>query len=83
MDNILLGWKHQKIKKPLFVMSGARSGSTTLGHLLEEDTSLCGPPILFCVFPFLSLWILVEATLGWFITTSRNTEKVRKPIKFF
>ena len=68
MDDILLGWKQQKIKKPLFVMSGARSGSTTLGHLLEEDTSLCGPPMLFCVFPFLTLWILLDATLRRFIS---------------
>jgi len=69
LDHILLrAWKKQKIVNPLFVMSGARSGSTSFGQLLDEDERLCAPTMLFCTFPFLSVWMLLHATVGRFIT---------------
>lgn len=65
VDEVLLtGWKHQRVIRPLFVMSGARSGSTTFGHILDHDPALCAPPMLFCVLPFLGVWAAISNTIG-------------------
>lgn len=70
LDQLLLSYFYlaQKIVQPLFVISGARSGSTTLGHQLDCDDQLCGPPAIFALFPFLSVGMLWSATIGRFVT---------------
>eukprot|EP00656_Telonema_subtile_P021447 TRINITY_DN2248_c0_g1_i5.p1 TRINITY_DN2248_c0_g1~~TRINITY_DN2248_c0_g1_i5.p1 ORF type:complete len:447 (+),score=119.24 TRINITY_DN2248_c0_g1_i5:230-1570(+) len=72
-DQVLLSTRYmgQQIRKPMFVVSASRSGSTNLGHLLDYDPSLCGPPALFNVLPFLSVWMVLNSTLGRFISGER------------
>lgn len=52
------------VKAPLVMLSAARSGSTQMGHYLEEDPRLCAPVMLQIIFPYLWLWQLVVPTLG-------------------
>merc|ERR1712005_6214 len=54
LDRILFEryYSKQKIKQPLYVVSPARSGSTTMGHILDADPSLTGPAMYFLIFPY-------------------------------
>lgn len=79
IDEILYGKDLDKahVTAPVFVISGARSGSTQLARYLEDDPRLAVPNILHCMFPYLWLWRLIPRTIGRFITK----DKVRKMIK--
>ena len=58
IDELLYGrqLRQLKIERPVFVISGARSGSTTLGHLLDNDNELVGPSGVMGMVPFLWMW---------------------------
>ena len=80
LDDFLLGsfYRTQRIVQPLFVISGARSGSTTLGHLLDCDDKLCGPTLVFSIFPFLTVALLWSATVGKFVTPEQIEGRLNK-----
>jgi len=66
LDELLFGrtLSATPVDAPLLMLSAARSGSTQMGHYLEEDPELCAPVMLQIVFPHLWLWKLVVPTLG-------------------
>ena len=57
------------VDAPLLMLSAARSGSTQMGHYLEEDPELCAPVMLQVLFPYLWLWHLVVPTLGRLVSS--------------
>ena len=60
LDEVLYGQAlNVPLNNPVFVISGARSGSTTLGHLLDEDPGFCSPSGAMIALPYLWLWKLV------------------------
>jgi hypothetical protein len=64
-DSLLLsGLYNRPIKKPLFVKSGARSGSTVMGQILDCDKSLVGVAMWFSMCPYLTFWMLIDNTIG-------------------
>ena len=58
LDEMLYGGEldKQEIISPVFLISGARSGSTTTGHLLDNDPQFVSPAGVMTLFPFLWLW---------------------------
>lgn len=62
MDELLYGRKLNKIevKKPLFFISAARSGSTQMGLYLSEDEQFAAPTMIQSLTPFLWVWKLME-----------------------
>lgn len=62
----------------MFVISGARSGSTTIGHYLDSDNELISPSGIMTMFPFLWLWWLVRKLSNYHILPSQKnvTSKV-------
>ncbi len=56
------------VRAPVFLLSAARSGSTQLGHTIEEDPTVVAPVVLQIMFPYLWLWHLVVPTLGRLVT---------------
>ena len=85
IDEILYGRavRAQKIDKPLFAIQPARSGSTTLGHLLALDSKrFIAPAALQAAFPFLWMW-RVAALLydcGLFPEPEKINELVRSSL---
>lgn len=65
----------QAITQPLYVVSAPRSGSTTMGHLLDADPSLCGPAAFFHFFPYLSVWMLLNSTIGRIVSAEKLEQK--------
>lgn len=64
-DVLLLSGLYDKpLKKPFFVKSGARSGSTVMGQVLDCDDNLSGVAQWFAVCPYLTFWMLVDNTIG-------------------
>jgi hypothetical protein len=66
LDELFFGRRLDAVSvaEPVFLLSAARSGSTQLGHYLEEDPELVAPVLLQIAFPYLWLWHLVVPTLG-------------------
>ena len=60
LDEVLYGRElaRNPVTAPLLEISAARSGSTQLGHYLEEDPQLAAPSALQALMPFLWLWRL-------------------------
>ena len=83
LDRLLLErfYGKQRIKQPVFLVSPARSGSTTTGQLLDADPTLCGPAQFFCVFRYLSVWMFLEATVGRFVSAEFIEAKLMASIK--
>jgi len=81
LDEILYGRHLSKpsndIVRPIFVISGGRSGSTQITRYIETDPRVEAPNILQCMMPFLWLWRLVEVTLGRVVTPEYVTEKIK------
>lgn len=71
LDELLFGRRLDavSVERPVFLLSAARSGSTQLGHYLEEDPELVAPVLLQIAFPYLWLWHLVVPTLGRLVDT--------------
>ncbi|GMI36915.1 hypothetical protein TeGR_g3414 [Tetraparma gracilis] len=46
------------VRAPVFMISGARSGSTTLGHLLDQDSNFVSPAGIMTALPCLWMWKL-------------------------
>ncbi len=84
LDDLLYGRALRKtpIIRPLFEISGARSGSTQLARYLEDDPNIVTPSVLQCTFPFVWLWKLAPLTIGRFITheqVRRHFERALPP----
>lgn len=70
LDELLYGRTLNKLDviKPLFVISGGRSGSTQISRYIEADPTVTAPNLLQCMMPYLWLWRLAPRTIGRFIT---------------
>ena len=66
-------YRQTPIVRPLFQISGARSGSTQMTHYLEAHPQVVTPIFLQQAFPYLWLWKLAPKTLGRLF----SEEKVR------
>ena len=81
LDEILYGRQLSspqfRVERPIFVISGGRSGSTQISRYIEADERVEAPNILRCLIPCLWLWRLVENTLGRLITTDYVSNKIK------
>lgn len=75
LDEIFMGSELDKlsINEPVFLISGARSGSTTTGHLLDNDPQFVSPSGIMTVLPFLWLWKLTSYLEELGLTPSRES----------
>ena len=66
LDDLLYGrtMRDVKVIAPLYEVSAARSGSTQLGHYLEDDPHLVAPCMAQIAFPYLWLWRLARRMSG-------------------
>ncbi|MAA79590.1 MAG: hypothetical protein CL916_10055 [Deltaproteobacteria bacterium] len=65
LDDILFyGYRSVSIIKPLFFITGSRSGSTQLSQYLEENPQIVSHPFLLQSFPYIWLWKLLPKLLG-------------------
>jgi len=66
-DVCFRGYRSVPITKPLFLITGSRSGSTQLSQYLEDHPQVVSHPLLMQAFPYIWLWKLVPRLLGrWF-----------------
>lgn len=79
LDELLYGRRLNatEVVKPIFVISGGRSGSTQMTRYIEADPTVTAPNLLQSMFPYLWLWRLAPKTIGRFLTP----EKVRAQIE--
>jgi hypothetical protein len=77
LDDVLYrGYRRMIISKPLFLITGSRSGSTQLSQYLEDNPQIVSHPFLLQSFPYIWLWKLLPKLIGrWF-----SEEKVHKII---
>lgn len=80
LDEMIYGsrLKGVVVKRPFFVVSAARSGSTQITRYLEEDPQLISPSILQCMFPYLWLWRLAPRTIGRFLTPDKARARLKQ-----
>jgi hypothetical protein len=66
LDELLYGQtlNATAVQRPLFVISGGRSGSTQMTRYIEADPRMSAPNLLQCMFPYLWLWKLAPLTIG-------------------
>jgi hypothetical protein len=66
LDEVLYGRRlaDTSVRKPLFLLSAARSGSTQISRYLESDPRLVAPTVLQTLLPYLWVWRLAAPTLG-------------------
>lgn len=78
LDALLYGRALQRVvvRPPLFEISAARSGSTQLAHMLEEDPRLLAPTILQGIYPFVWVWVLARALFGRWVTPEQIQRRV-------
>ena len=75
-DVIYRGYRKMVISKPLFLITGSRSGSTQLSQYLEDNPQIVSHPFLLQSFPYIWLWKLLPKLIGrWF-----SEEKVHQII---
>ena len=73
-DVFFRGYRSVSITKPLFLITGSRSGSTQLSQYLEDNPQVVSHPFLLQSFPYIWLWKLAPKLLGrWF-----SEEKIYK-----
>ena len=66
-DVFFRGYRSVPITKPLFLITGSRSGSTQLSQYLEDHPQVVSHPLLMQAFPYIWLWKLAPWLLGrWF-----------------
>ena len=68
LDDLLFpAYRSTPIHKPLFMITGSRSGSTQLSQYLEANPQVVSHPILQQAFPYIWLWKFAPWLLGrWF-----------------
>jgi hypothetical protein len=73
-DVFFRGYRSVSISRPLFLITGSRSGSTQLSQYLEDHPQIVSHPLLLQAFPYIWLWTLASKLFGrWF-----SEEKVLK-----
>lgn len=81
LDEILYGRQLSspkfRVERPIFVISGGRSGSTQISRYIEADERVEAPNILRCMVPCLWLWCLVEQTLGRLVSAEYVSNKIK------
>ena len=66
-DVFFRDYRTVSISKPLFLITGSRSGSTQLSQYLEDNPQIVSHPFLMQSFPYIWLWKLVPKLVGrWF-----------------
>ena len=63
-DVFFRSYRNVAIVKPLFLITGSRSGSTQLSQYLEDHPQLVSHPFLQQSFPYIWLWKLLPKLLG-------------------
>lgn len=72
LDDILYrGYRKEAITKPLFLITGSRSGSTQLSQYLEDHPQIVSHPFLLQSFPYIWLWKLMPKLLGRWVSEEK------------
>ncbi|HCH65615.1 MAG: hypothetical protein CL927_02000 [Deltaproteobacteria bacterium] len=72
LDDVLFrGYRDESISRPLFLITGSRSGSTQLSQYLEDHPQVVSHPLLQQAFPYIWLWKLVPWLLGRWVPPER------------
>ncbi len=70
-DVFFRGYREVSISKPLFLVTGARSGSTQLSQYLEDHPQIVSHPLLLQAFPYIWLWTLASKLFGRWVSEDR------------
>jgi hypothetical protein len=82
LDDVLFpGYRDTSIIKPLFLITGSRSGSTQLSQYLEDNPQLVSHPFLLQSFPYIWLWKLLPKLLGRWMSEDKVYKIVADAIR--
>ncbi|MEC7987524.1 MAG: sulfotransferase [Myxococcota bacterium] len=79
-DVFFPGYRTTPIVRPLFIITGSRSGSTQLSQYLEENPQVVSHPLLLQIFPYIWLWKLAPKLLGRFFPEEKLVEVMKKTV---
>eukprot|EP00808_Paulinella_micropora_P006162 g17627.t1 len=78
LDDVLYSWNKVKVENVLFLITGARAGSTQLVEYLETDSeTFVAPSAIEETFPFVWLWKLAPHTLGRVYTKEQANDSAK------
>jgi len=84
IDEFFYGKNYRKVKveRPTFLISGARSGSTQIGHYIEEDSeNFIAPMGIELMFPYMWVWrAFIFLGLHKILTKERVMTNLKKNI---
>ncbi|MEC8379761.1 MAG: sulfotransferase [Myxococcota bacterium] len=74
-------YRKTTIVKPLFLITGSRSGSTQLAQYLEDNPQIVSHPFLMQSFPYIWLWKLMPKLFGKFLTEEKILNMLKDAIR--
>ena len=82
LDDVLFPeYRDTSIIKPLFLITGSRSGSTQLSQYLEDNPQIVSHPFLLQSFPYIWLWKLLPKLLGRWMSEDKVYKMVADAIR--
>jgi len=82
LDDVLYPkYRRTLIQKPLFLITGSRSGSTQLSQYLEDNPQIVSHPLLQQSFPYIWMWKLLPRLLGRWFPEDKLTQMVSDTLR--